>query len=309
MKALDICDLHKSYSGTEVLKGITLCVDQGEMYALMGPNGSGKTTLTSIIACTNSPTKGTIEIFGHNIIKETKQVKKLIGYVPQEKFSSPLMTGEENLLYFIRLQGVSKQEALKMTKELLQKMDLSNDANKRVSQYSGGMRKKLEVATALLPGVRILILDEPTTGLDPSTRKKFLSKIQEIRKEGVTIFFVTHIGEDAEIATKIGLINEGILIIEEKPEILRRKTGLFHVISIETSIKNETVYRTLKNTLDNGKLLETNNGYKFYCKEPEEIIEIMIRNLGNIGCKTTRITTTIPSLEDVFFKLTEKELR
>ncbi len=309
MKALEIRDLHKKYSDTEVLRGITLKVDQGEMYALMGPNGSGKTTLTSIIACTNSPTSGTIEIFGHNTVKDTKKVKELIGYVPQEKFSSPLMTGEENLLYFIRLLGIPKQEAQKMSKELLQKMDLTRHANKRVSQYSGGMRKKLEVATALLPGVKVLILDEPTTGLDPSTRKKFLSKIQEIRKEGVTVFYVTHIGEDAEIASKVGLIDRGILIIEEKPEILRKKTGLFHVISIETSTKNDLVYRTLEDTVNNGKLLETNNGYKFYCKEPEEIIEVMIRNLGNIGCKTTRIETTIPSLEDVFFKLTEKELR
>ena len=309
MKALEIRDLHKSYSDTKVLKGVTLSVDQGEIYALMGPNGSGKTTLTSIIACTNTLTSGTIEVFGYDIVKDAKKVKKLIGYVPQEKFSSPLMTGKENLLYFIRLLGVPKQEAQKMTKELLQKMDLTKDANKRVSQYSGGMRKKLEVATALLPGVKILILDEPTTGLDPSTRKKFLSKIQEIRKEGVTVFFVTHIGEDAEIASKIGLIDKGILMIEEKPEILRRKTGLFHVISIETSTKSELIYRTLENTINNGKLLETNNGYKFYCKEPEEIIEVMIRNLGNIGCKTNRIETTIPSLEDVFFKLTEKELR
>ena len=309
MKALEIRDLHKSYGETEVLKGVTLSVDQGEMYALMGPNGSGKTTLTSIIACTNTPTSGTIEVFGYDTGKDANKVKTLIGYVPQEKFSIPLMTGEENLLYFIRLLGVQKQEARKMTKELLQKMDLTKDANKRVSQYSGGMRKKLEVATALLPGVKILILDEPTTGLDPSTRKKFLSKIQEIRKEGVTVFFVTHIGEDAEIASKIGLIDKGILIIEEKPEVLRRKTGLFHVISIETSIKSKQVYRTLENTINNGRLLETNKGYKFYCKEPEEIIEVMIRNLSNIGCKTTRIETTIPSLEDVFFKLTEKELR
>ncbi|MFX1285700.1 MAG: ABC transporter ATP-binding protein [Promethearchaeota archaeon] len=309
MKALRICDLHKSYGDTEVLKGVSLNVDQGEMYALMGPNGSGKTTLTSIIACTNEATSGVVEVFGLDSLKDTKKVKEVIGYVPQEKFSSPLMTGEENLLYFIRLQGVSKQEAQKISKELLQRMDLTRDANKRVSQYSGGMRKKLEVATALLPGVRLLILDEPTTGLDPSTRKKFLLKIQEIRNEGVTVFFVTHIGEDAEIASKAGLIDKGLLIIEEKPEILRKKTGLFHIISLETSTKNELVYKTLENTINNGKLVETNKGYKFYCKEPEEIIEVMIRNLGHIGCKTTRIETTVPSLEDVFFKLTEKKLR
>jgi hypothetical protein len=95
-------------------------------------------------------------------------------------------------------------------------------------------------------------------------------------------------------------------MIEEKPEILRKKTGLFNVITLETTIKNDLIYRTLENTINNGQLLETNSGYKFFCKEPEEIIEVMIRNLGKIGCKTTRIETTIPSLEDVFFKILEK---
>lgn len=309
MKALDIKDLSKSYGDIEVLKGVSLSVDQGEMYALMGPNGSGKTTLSSIIACTNTPTKGTVEVFGNDVVKEAKKVKKLIGYVPQEKFSYPLMTGEENLLYFIRILGIPKQEAVKLTRELLKKMDLSNDAKKRVANYSGGMRKKLEVATALLPGVKILILDEPTTGLDPSTRKKFLSKLEKIRKEGVTVFYVTHIGEDAEKASKVGIIDVGKIIMEEKPEILKKKTGLFNVINIETSIRNEAVYRALKDTITNGKLTKTKNGYKFYCKEPEDTIDVMIRNLGRIGCRTTRIETSIPSLEDVYYKLTEKNLR
>ncbi len=309
MKALKINGLSKSYSNSEVLNGVTLSVDQGEMYALMGPNGSGKSTLASIIACTNTPTSGTVEVFGFDVVKEAKKVKKIIGYVPQEKFLHPLLTGEENLLYFIRLLGTPKQEALRMTVELLEKMDLLKDAKKRVSKYSGGMRKKLEVATALLPGVKLLILDEPTTGLDPSTRKKFLTKLEEIRKEGVTIFYVTHIGEDAEIASKVGIIDEGKIIIEERPEILKKKTGLFNIINIETSIRNESVDRALKNTITDGKLLKTNNGYKFFCKEPDEIIDVMIRNLGNIGCRTTRIETTVPSLEDVYFKLTEKNLR
>jgi len=144
MKALNVCNLYKNYGNHEVLKGLSLSIDQGEMYALMGPNGSGKSTLSSIIACTTPPSKGKIEIFGLDIFKEPKKVKKLIGYVPQEKFTSPLMTGEENLLYFIRLFGIPKKKARTLTRDLLRQMGLSSDAKKRVATYSGRMRKKLE---------------------------------------------------------------------------------------------------------------------------------------------------------------------
>ena len=309
MKILKISNLHKRYSNTEILKGISLTVSRGEMYALMGPNGSGKTTLTSIIACTNIPTSGKVEILGYDTVKKAERVKKLIGYVPQERFSSPLMTGEENLLYFIRLSGIPKKEAIILTRELLKKMDLEKDARKRVSQYSGGMRKKLEVATALLPDVKFLILDEPTTGLDPSARKKFFSKIKDIQKEGVTIFYVTHIGEDAEIASKVGLIDDGNIIIEGSPNRLRKESGLDHnAISIDTTIKNQNILRTIKTVINDGKLYETRTGYRFYCEESDSVINKVINRLGKIDCSITKIEKTIPSLEDIFFKFTEKRI-
>ncbi len=309
MKILRISDLHKRYGDMEVLKGVSLNINQGEMYALMGPNGSGKTTLTSIIACTNAPTIGRVEIFGHDVVKEAEKAKNVIGYVPQEKFSSPLLTGEENLLYFIRLSGVPKKDATILTKELLKKMNLQEDARKRVAHYSGGMRKKLEVATALLPNVKLLILDEPTTGLDPSARKKFLSKLKDIQKEGVAIFFVTHIGEDAEIASKVGFINEGTIIIEDEPDRLRKTNGMDQSgMSIETSIKSENVYSTIKTCVNDGNLFETRTGYRFFCKQPEDILNKVTRKLGLLGCKITHTEKTGLSLEDIFYRLTEKTM-
>ena len=146
-------NLTKKYGDKDVLKEIDLMVEEGEFYALMGPNGSGKTTLASIIASVRSPTSGKIEIYG----KKPEDAKDLIGYVPQESFSSPILTGKENLQYFAGLLGYSKSETEKMVAELLRKVGLSEDANKRVSNYSGGMRKRLEVATILFPGVKLLI--------------------------------------------------------------------------------------------------------------------------------------------------------
>ena len=298
-------ELTKKYGNNEVLKGVNLKIEEGEFYALMGPNGSGKTTLASIIASVRPPTSGKIEIYG----KKPEKAKELIGYVPQENFSSPMLTGKENLMYFAGLLGHPKNEAERIVNDLLNKVGLSEDANKRVSKYSGGMKKRLEVATALFPEIRILILDEPTTGLDPSARRKFLGLVEELRGEKTTIFLITHIGADAELASRVGLIHEGEIVADDEPERLKKASGLENVVNIETTIKSGKVADVLRNFSDEQKVLETEVGYRVYCKDVEEATPKIVRALDTIGCKATRIETTKPSLEDVFFKLTERLVR
>lgn len=228
MNAICVENLTKRYGVNEVLKGVNLKVAEGEFYALMGPNGSGKTTLASIITSVRMPTSGSVDIYG----RKPWQAKEWIGYVPQENFSSPKLTGRENLMYFARLLGYSGSQAKDSVNEMLDRIGLLADADKRVGKYSGGMRKRLEVATALFPGVRILILDEPTTGLDPSARRKFLGLVEEIKDKQTTIFLITHIGADAELASKVGLIDNGKIIAEGEPEALKRIHGLQDVIAV-----------------------------------------------------------------------------
>jgi ABC-2 type transport system ATP-binding protein len=305
MYAISVEKLTKKYGNNEVLKGVNLKVAEEEFYALMGPNGSGKTTLASIIASVRSPTSGKIEIYG----KKPEDAKDLIGYIPQENFSSPILTGKENLMYFAGLLGYSKNAAEKIVGELLNKIGLSADADKRVSEFSGGMRKKLEVATALFPNIKILILDEPTTGLDPSARRKFLGLIQELREEKTTVLLITHIGADAELASRVGLIDEGEIIAEDEPERLKKASGLDDVVNIETAIKSEKVALLLSKFSEKKKVLETDLGYRVYCEDVEEAIPEIVRSLDAIECKASKIETVKPSLEDVFFKLTEKMVR
>jgi ABC-2 type transport system ATP-binding protein len=305
MDAIYAENLTKKYGDNEVLIEVNLKIAEGEFYALMGPNGSGKTTLASIIASVRPPSSGKVEIYG----KKPEKAKDLIGYVPQENFSSPILAGKENLMYFAGLLGYSKNRAEEIVNELLNKIGLSEDANKRVSNYSGGMRKRLEVATALFPGIKILILDEPTTGLDPSARRKFLGLIEELRKEETTILLITHIGADAELASRVGLIDKGEIIAEDEPERLKKASGLKNVINIETTIKSEKVANVLGSFSEGQKVLETDVGYRIYCKDIEKATPRIVRSLDAIGCKATRIETEKPSLEDVFFKLTEKMVR
>jgi ABC-2 type transport system ATP-binding protein len=295
----------KEYGKKEVLKEVNLKISKGEFYALMGPNGSGKTTLASILASVKSPTSGKIQIFG----KKPEEAKKITGYVPQENFSSPLLTGKENLMYFAGLLSYSKKEAVEIVEGLLNKVGLREDANKRVANYSGGMRKRLEVATILFPGLKLLILDEPTTGLDPSARRKFLGLIQELRNEETTILLVTHIGADADLASRVGLMDKGAIVAEDQPERLKKSSGLENVVNIETSVKNEKVAELLGKFSEKLKVLETETGYRVFTEDVEEATPKIVRSLDQIGCKAIRIETAKPSLEDVFFKLTETKVR
>lgn len=302
MDVICVENLTKKYGGNEVLKGVSLRITEGEFYALMGPNGSGKTTLASILASVRSSTSGKVEVFG----KKPDEAKGFIGYLPQENFSSPMLSGRENLMYFAGLLGHSKSEAGRMVGDLLAKIGLSADADKRVSKYSGGMRKRLEVATVLFPGVKILILDEPTTGLDPSARRKFFGLINDVKGEKTTILLITHIGADAELASRVGLIDEGEIIAEGEPEKLKKASGLKNVINIEASIKSGRVAEVLSGFSGEGKVLETDLGYRVYSKDVEEATPKIVRSLDAVGCKVLKIEAVRPSLEDVFFKLTER---
>jgi len=231
--AIRVNNLTREYNDTTVLAGVNLIIREGEFYALMGPNGSGKTTLTSIIACVRRPSSGNVEIYG----KSPDKAKDIIAYIPQDNFSSPYLTGRENLTYFAGLLGYSKKEARKIVTEILERIELIKDADKRVSTYSGGMRKRLEIGTALFPSTRILILDEPTTGVDPTGRREFLGMLNEMCKGDLTVLMTTHIGTDAEMATRVGLMDKGRIIAEGQPEELKSKIGLLSIVSVKTAIK------------------------------------------------------------------------
>lgn len=305
MQAIEVRNLIKKYDKITVLDDLDLIINEGEFYCLMGPNGSGKTTLSSIIASIKKPTSGEVKIFG----KKPEQSKKQIGYIPQENFSDPNLTGLENIYYFARMLGYSNKETKKIGQELLTKVGLFDDRNKRVSKFSGGMRKKLELSTVLFPHVRIFILDEPTTGLDPSARRNFFGLIDQLKDKSTTVLLISHIGSDAELATRVGLMDEGKIIAEGSPEELKNGSGLKNIINIELSVKNEKVKNVLSNFNKGEQLLETDEGYKIYSDEASEVIPEIVRSVEAGGYKVLQIGSVIPSLEDVFFKLTGKKVR
>ncbi len=309
MNAIVVKNLVKNYGTQNILKTVNLTIEKGEFFSLMGPNGSGKSTLVSIITGTTPITKGVVNVYGHNLFEESKNVKSLIGYVPQENFSSPRLTGRENLLYFAQLSGQDKITAKKWVDDILEKMGLTEDADKLVSKYSGGMRKRLEVATALVPGVKILILDEPTTGFDPAARKMLLGSLLEINREGITIFLVTHIGEDAGVAKKVAFMKNGKIILQDDPKNLKIRFKERTTVDVKLAIKDTHIYNKLLSFNKGRKVIETVDGYKVYCDRPEEILPQINNYLNDIGSPSAKVELNPASLEDIFFFLTQQESR
>jgi ABC-2 type transport system ATP-binding protein len=305
MIAIHVENLVKTYNGRHVLDGVNLDVAGGEFYALMGPNGSGKTTLASIIAAVKTQDSGVVEVYG----KKPEQARELIGYVPQENFSSPKLSARENLVYFASLLGHSGTKANELVLEMLQSVGLLEEADKRVDKYSGGMRKRLEVATAIFPGIKVLVLDEPTTGLDPAARRSFFSMVQEIMDKKTSIVLVTHIGSDAELASRVGLIDNGSMIAQGTPDELKRKHALADVITVETAANTDSVLSVLKGYSINGKVAESAAGYKIYSQNADRVLADVVRSLDQAGHKVMRIEMARPTLEDVFFALTDRHLQ
>ncbi len=305
MFAIHVEKLVKTYNSQRVLDGVNLDVAEGEFYALMGPNGSGKTTLASIIAAVKTQDSGIVEVYEN----KPAQAKEFIGYVPQENFSSPKLSGRENLVYFANLMGYSRSQANQLVVEMLKNVGLSEEADKRVAKYSGGMRKRLEVATAIFPGIKVLILDEPTTGLDPTARRSFFSMIKEIMDKKTSIMLITHIGSDAELASRVGLIDNGKMIAEGTPDELKRKHAVEDVITVETAVKTDSVLSVLKGYSINEKVVESEAGYKIYSRNGDKVLADVVRSLDQAGQRVMRIEMARPTLEDVFFRLTERHLQ
>jgi ABC-2 type transport system ATP-binding protein len=288
-----------------VLDGINLIVEEGEFYALMGPNGSGKSTLSSIMASVTKFDSGILEIHG----QKPAQAREMIAYIPQENFSIPQLSGRENLLYFASVLGIGRSDARRLVYQMLDKVGLTNDTDKQFSHYSGGMKKRLELATALFPDVRVLILDEPTTGLDPAARRDFFTLLRDIKQDQASIFLITHLGSDAESASRVGLIYKGKIIAEGTTETLRKQHAPEEIITIETPAQSRDCEALLKAFSTGQKVAQLPIGYRIYARDGGQVLPEVIKALNQAGITVNRTEVAKSTLEDVFFKLTEHPLQ
>jgi ABC-2 type transport system ATP-binding protein len=295
--------------GPRAVDGIDLRVEPGEVYGFLGPNGAGKSTTVLMLTTLLPPSAGTARVAGYDIVKQGPQVRASIGAALQEAALDQFLTGRDHLRLQAALHGLGRQERRKRGDELLERVGLSEAADRRVRGYSGGMKRRLDLALALVHRPRILFLDEPTTGLDPQSRSALWAEVSRLaRDEGVTVFLTTQYLEEADVlADRVGIIDHGRIVAEDTPENLKAEIGR---PSVEATPAKEGQRDVVAKVLRRfGKEIPAQPGaVSVRLDQGAGDLADVVRALDSEGLKVSNLRLDEPSLDDVFLEKTGRSL-
>lgn len=305
---LEVVNLQKSYGSTRALEGVSFHVAQGEMFGLLGPNGAGKTTLLSILSCLLEQTGGEARIQGRPLRMQEREIRRLIGIVPQELAIYHELTARENLHFFGELYGLQGPELGRRVEQILGAIGLADRARQRVHTFSGGMQRRLNLGAALVHSPRLLLLDEPTTGVDPQSRNHIFHEIRRVNQAGVTVIYTSHYMEEvASLCTRIGIMDHGKLIAcDTLPALLRSLLGVirFRVPSVTPMLRDRLT------CLPDAQLLERESEVlELECRDVKATLLQLVSLLNELQAQLISLETEEPNLERVFLHLTGRALR
>ncbi len=310
--SIETKSLTKSFGDVTAVNDISFSVKKGEIFGFLGPNGAGKSTTIMILTTLLKPTSGQALISGFDVMTNAKQVRQTIGYVQQETTVDEYLTGRENLLLQAKLNHIPKNEVDKRIDEVLELIELSEKQDKSVGTYSGGMRKRLDIAGGLLHRPKVLFLDEPTVGLDIQTRRKIWKYIKKIHDEfDMTIFLTTHYMEEADqLCDRIGIIDGGKIQVIDSPKNMKKAMGN-EVISIilEEGENRDSFLSELKKIEFVNKINKDGSKLTLFASNGTEVIPKIFQISSKLNIKITSISLTQPTLDDVFISYTGHEIR
>ncbi|MFD4174251.1 ATP-binding cassette domain-containing protein [Streptomyces anulatus] len=296
--------LRKSYGDKTVLDGIDLAVPAGTVFALLGPNGAGKTTVVKILSTLISPGAGSgeIRVGGRDLATDPQAIRSAIGVTGQFSAVDGLITGEENMLLMADLHHLSRREGRRVAAELLERFDLVDAAKKPASTYSGGMKRRLDIAMTLVGSPRIIFLDEPTTGLDPRSRHTMWGIIRNLVSDGVTVFLTTQYLEEAdELADRIAVLNNGKIAAEGSAEELKRIVPGGH---IRLRFTDPDAYRSAAGALREVTRDDEALALRIPSDGSQRELRSILDRLESAAIEADELTVHTPDLDDVFFALT-----
>ncbi len=297
-------NLVKKYGQLVAVDNISFNVNQGEIFGFLGPNGAGKTTTINILCTLARPTAGKATLNGFDVVHQQNQVRHSIGLVFQDSSLDDRLTGLHNLRFHAMVYNVPAPARNERIEQVLNMVDLWDKRNKFVRTYSGGMKRRLELARGLLHYPKVLFLDEPTLGLDPQTRNHIWEYVLELRKrEGTTVFLTTHYMDEAEKASRIAIIDQGKLVAMDTPAKLKRMVGQ-DIITVRTD-DNTKAAEEIKSRYQTA-VRKDGDQLSFNVDNGEEFLPVFIKESG---IKIASISLRRPTLEDVFLKLTGREIR
>jgi ABC-2 type transport system ATP-binding protein len=312
--AIDVDGLELVYSdGTAAVQGIDMTVPEGEFFGFLGPNGAGKTTTIKVFATLLSPTGGAVRVNGFDVRREAREVRESIGYMAQETSIDPELTAEENIQFACEAYGVPRGERSERVAELLDLVDLAAVADKQAEEFSGGMKKRLDAATALVHRPPLVFLDEPTTGLDPKARNRLWDYFRRINGLGTTIFLTTQYLEEADkLCDRLAVILDGEIVATGSPADLKREVG-GEVLDVEVDGgqpargRAATIAREFDAFAD-ASVVETDDGISVTAEAARQHGTDLLVALRDAEVAVTGFNIRAPTLDDVFLAITGEEL-
>jgi ABC-2 type transport system ATP-binding protein len=316
--ALEAVELVKTYPGARnkpplrALDGLTFNVPEGVVLGLLGPNGAGKSTTVKILTTLSRADSGTARVAGLDVVKEQQAVRLAIGYVPQKSSSDPMATGAENLVLSGRIYGLTMQESVRRSAELLERFGLAEAANRQVRTYSGGMQRKLDVALGLVHRPGVLFLDEPTTGLDPEARADLWTEVERLSAtEGLTVLLTTHYLEEADrLATQLAIVDHGKVVAEGSPDSLKAE---LHGDSVQVELADNAsasrVHALISELRGIGEIVVEGNVLRARVDHGATAVPAVLGVLEEQSVQVAAVTVARPTLDDVYLRYTGRTFR
>lgn len=312
---LNVHDIKKYYEDKQVLKGINFHLKKGESFGLLGPNGAGKSTLIGILTGLTHATSGTITIEGIDLKKETKKAQQMIGIVPQEIALYLHLTAKENLMFWGRMYGLKGKELKSRVQETLELIGLKDRANDQVKVFSGGMKRRVNIGCAILHQPKLLIMDEPTVGIDPQSRNHILETVKTLNGEGMTIIYTSHYMEEVEfLCERIAIMDHGSIIAlgdqHELSELIGNQREIVLTIKYEHGQNDIDRVRQFIHEADPLKeIVVQGNQMKIFDQHPQQLLSHLIQGVTALNIQIISAKIVEPNLENVFLYLTSKNLR
>jgi len=317
LPAVQVDNLVKTYGdGTQAVKGISFKVDDGEFFGFLGPNGAGKSTTIKILTTLLRKTSGSANVAGLDIEHDAQKVRKLIGVQMQDTVVDEDLTGRENLMLQGHLQQMQGEELKERVNELLKIVDLGDAADKRSAYYSGGMKKRLDLASTLVHNPKILFLDEPTTGLDPQSRAQVWSYLKGLNQTGMTIFITTQYLEEVDrLCRRLAILDHGEIVAQGSPSELKSEIGADRItLGFEngnpgTGVLKDKAKQVLGGLGGITEIVDSDEGVVIYAKNGGFLVPDIVRAFDGAGIKLSSIGVSSPTLDDVFLKHTGRRIR
>lgn len=308
---LETDELRKVFKGKTAVDGVNLYLDKGESVGLLGPNGAGKSTTISMISSLIKPTSGDVRLHGKSVIKNPGNIRKVLGVVPQEIALYDELTAYENLKFFGRIYGLKGKELEKGIQDVLEVVGLKERQKDIVKKYSGGMQRRVNMAAAMLHQPEIMIMDEPTVGIDPQSRSHILDTVKKLNREkGVTVLYTSHYMEEVErLCDRVYIMDHGKIIASGTKDELKSILSGEETILVDLDKPYPKLFQELKSHEAIRKITETEKGLKLIVPKGSRLLGSVFQAAERNGAQIINVNVQVPTLEDVFLHLTGRKLR